>query len=296
MGVNRFQKKRYRKTSLKKYFYGGLFLSLIIGLIYFIIWSPYLRVESIGIEGSVSYSQEIREMVQKKIAGTFFKGGLPRKSIVLTPINQIRDDILERYSEIKDVVVVRQWPNTLNIQIQQRENIGVWCQIEYREKEPFELVGEDEELELATSTEEIVEKEREINQCFHFDSEGVIFREAPLISGSLILNVYGTKSPVKIRDKVISEEMIKFILDVREDLPEIKIASESLPEVVDFEIISLEDLRVTTAQDWQIYFNPTYSVELQLEALRIVIEKEIKETLSSLEYIDLKIQGRVYYK
>ena len=69
-----------------------------------------------------------------------------------------------------------------------------------------------------------------------------------------------------------------------------------MPEIIDFEIVSFEDLRVITSQGLHIYFNPTYSVGSQLEALRIVIEKEIKQELDSLEYIDLKIEGRVYYK
>jgi len=84
----------------------------------------------------------------------------------------------------------------------------------------------------------------------------------------------------------MSLELVEFILFTRQELP----------EIIDFEIVSFENLIATTNKGYQIYFNPTYSARSQLEALRMVIKKEIKQELDSLEYIDLKIEGRVYYK
>ena len=258
--------KRKKRFSIRKFIiiiYIIIFFCLLAGIGYFLIWSPYLWINNIKVEG---YNDlEIKNIVEGKLSNSFWKG-IPQKSIVLIPVDQIKKDILEKYPKIKDVHITRKLPNILNIQINQRENIGVWCQIEK-------------------------EEEKKINQCFYFDSEGIIFQDAPLIKGSLILNVYGTKSPIKIRDKVMSEEIVKFILDVKNGLSKI-----SLPEAVDFEVVSFEDLIVTTVQGWQIYFNPTYSVGLQLEALKLVIEKEVQDTLNSIKYFDLKIQGRVYYQ
>jgi len=257
---NNYLKNRKKKSSLKIYIFAGIFFCLLAGLTYVVIWLPYFWIENINIEDNMTYVSplEIKEFV-------------PKKSIFLISIDQIKNEILNKYPEIKIVEIEKRLPNILNIKIQERKNVGVWCQIEK-------------------------EIERKINECFYFDSDGIIFREASLIKGSLVLNVYGTKKPIKIRDNIMSSELFEFILTVKQKLPEIKITSVSLPEVIDFEIVSFEDLIVTTSQGWQIYFNPTYSVRSQLEALRIVIEKEIKQNLSSLEYIDLKIKGRVYYK
>ena len=282
MRTNRFKNKskNKKKLSLKKYFFIGLFFCLFIGLAYFIIWSPYFLIENIKIEGQTKHLQGIKEIVTEKAY---------EKNIFLAPINQIREDVLEKYSDIKDVKITRQLPNILNIQVQQRKNIGIWCQIQEEEKQ--------EELEQATSTEEVIEevieivRERKINQCFYFDPEGIIFQEAPLMSGSLILNVYEDEKPIEIRDQVMSEDLVKFILDVKKGLSEM-----SLSEAEDFEIVYLEDLRVTTVQGWQIYFNPTESVGSQLEALKVVIEKEAKESLDSIKYFDLRIEGRIYYQ
>jgi len=270
--MNKYSQKR--RSSFRKYLFicclAAVFC-LLAGLVYILIWWPNLWIENIKVEGEAIYysSSDIEEIVWQKIE-------FPYKSIVLVPLNQIKQEILERYSEIKEVDIIRQFPNTLKIKINERKNIGVWCQIEEEEK-------------AATSTERIIDK------CFYFDSEGVIFREALLIKGSLILNIYGTEKSVKIRDEIISSEVIEFILAVKDGLPKIKTASGWLPEAVDFEIISFEYLRATTNQGWQIYFNQTNSVETQLEALRAIFNEEV-EPSEILEYVDLRIQGRIYYR
>ena len=259
MKTNSFQKNRKKRSSLKIYFFVGLFFCLLAGLIYTAVWLPYFWIENINIENDMTYVSclEIEKLI-------------PKKSIFLIPINQIKNEILDKYSEIKIVEIKKEFPNTINIKIEERKNIGVWCQIELDE--------------IATSTEKMIEKK--INECFYFDSDGIIFREASLIKGGLVLNVYGTEKLIKIRDEIMSPELVEFILFIR----------EKLPEIIDFEIVSFENLVATTNRGYQIYFNPTYSARSQLEALRISIQKEIKQELDSLEYIDLKIEGRVYYK
>lgn len=275
--MNKYSQKR--RSSFRKYLFicclAAVFC-LLGGLSYILIWWPNLWIADIEVERN-----DVKEIAWQEIE-------FPYKNIFLVKIDQIKQKILDRYPEIKEVSITRQLPNILKIEIEERKNIGVWCQVKEN--------PEDIEVQ-ATSTEEIVKvkREREVDKCFYFDSEGVVFRDAPSIKGSLILNVYGTEESIKIRDKVISPEVIKFILTVKEDLPKIKTASSWLPEAVDFEIFSFEDLRVMTNQDWQIYFNQTYSVETQLDALRVIFNKEV-ELSNIIEYIDLRIEGRVYYR
>ncbi len=140
-------------------------------------------------------------------------------------------------------------------------------------------------------------RERKINKCFYIDKEGIIYKESPLMSGSLVLNIYSTKNEsVNFGTKVTSPEMIDFILAAKEELAKIKTAYGLFPVVADFEIIGIEDLRVRTSEGWQIYFNPTYSVDPQIKNLEMVLDKEIEENRANLEYIDLRIEGRAYYR
>ncbi len=274
MKENRY--KRKKRKSFKLILFGGLFFCLLGGAVYFAVWSDFFWIEEVEFVDSPSGKEKISLIVQKNLEEKIWRV-IPQKSIVLIPVNKIRNNILNSFPEIKEVVIQKKPPNILEIKIEKREMIGIWCQIK-------EL--EQKKEETATSTESILDKE--IDKCFHIDKEGVIFKESPLIKGSLILNIYGYKNrPAELRDDIASPEIMDFILSVRDGLP---LKSN------DFEIVSIEDLRTKMPAGWQIYFNPSYSVNSQLNALKMILEEEIKKNIDSLEYIDLRIEGRVYYK
>jgi len=280
MKKTRFQNRPKKKSSLKRKFFAGLFFCLFVGLAYFVIWSPVLWVEKIKIQDNKKIlSSDIERIVWQNFKEKLWQF-VPRKSIILSPVQEIKDDILEEFSEIKDAHIYRKIPNILVVEIEEREKIGIWCKIEY------------EVIEIATTTEESLIKQdikpkRKIKDCFYIDKEGVIYKESALVSGSLVLNIYSDRNQsADIRDKVVSLEIIDFILSLKQGLP---------LEIVNFEIVSVEDLRAMTFYGWQIYFNPSYSAESQIQILERVLEDEIKENRDSLEYIDLGIEGRAYY-
>jgi len=53
---------------------------------------------------------------------------------------------------------------------------------------------------------------------------------------------------------------------------------------------------VAVVDDWKIIFNVSGSAKDQLMVLKQVLEKEVKDQRDNLEYIDLRIDGRAYYK
>ncbi|MAF20820.1 MAG: hypothetical protein CMI55_04015 [Parcubacteria group bacterium] len=263
-------KKKKKKSSLRRIIFRGLFFCILVGLAYFLIWSPFFWVKEIEVNQAQFSSQSI-EIVQDILNQRFWKL-IPQKSIFLVSADKIRTEILDRFPEIKQVAVIKKIPRRLEVIIDKREKIGIWCQIEW--------------LDLATSTGQILNRERKINQCFQIDNQGVIFKESPLISGSMILNIYSQDQSVQIRDEVISSEIVDFVIAVNKGL--------SL-RIDDFELISIEDLKAKTSAGWHIYFNPSYSADAQIKALEAVLESEIQDP-NSLEYIDLRIENRVYYK
>jgi cell division septal protein FtsQ len=317
MRKNRLQKK---KSSLKRKIFAGLFFCLLAGLIYFFIFWSGLWIEKIEVRENKSVSfLEIKNIVQKELAEKLWQI-IPQKSIILAPINRIKEDILNNFPEIRTVSINKKIPNLLahsgaglEIVIEERKSIGIWCQIEREDIIAGEDQGHSESFasledrlreesrgetsgSFADAQDDSVSEEPIIKKCFYIDKEGIIYKESPLISGSLVLNIYSARNQsAGIRTKVASPEMIDFILTLKEKLPKIKTADGPSLQINNFKIVSLEDLRVNTSQDWQIYFSPAYSIDSQLKTLETVLEKEIKET-TSLEYIDLRIENRVYYR
>ena len=309
-----YQVKRSSKTKksrLKIIIFGGLFFCLVIGLIYFFIFSSFLRVEKIEIKGAESVSvSEIENIVQNSLSEKF-SGIIPLKSLILIPVHEIKADILGVFPKIASVEVNKKfnldffgrlamfikWVNSgqtdlqssvngsnniLEIKIKERESVGVWCQIK--------MVPAFNGIENNTTTEIIETEER--GQCFYLDKEGIIYKESPAMDGSLILVINDLrKRNIGIGEQVISRELMDFILMAKEKLPEILNIRG-----LNFSIISIQDLRIMTSLGWRIYFNPQKPVDKQIEVLKRVLEEEIKEAREGLEYIDLRIENRAYFK
>jgi hypothetical protein len=227
MRKNRLQKK---KSSLKRKIFGGLFFCLLAGLIYFFIFWSGLWIEKIEVRENKSVSfLEIKNIVQKELAEKLWQI-IPQKSIILAPINRIKEDILNNFPEIRTVSINKKIPNLLahsgaglEIVIEERKSIGIWCQIEKTQP--------SSDLATTTTSDEIVEfqgqtlespgqtlgsEEPVIKKCFYIDKEGIIYKESPLISGSLVLNIYSARNQsAGIRAKVASPEIINFILTIK---------------------------------------------------------------------------------
>jgi len=63
----------------------------------------------------------------------------------------------------------------------------------------------------------------------------------------------------------------------------------------DIESYPAEKLRVVTSESWYILFDLKRDIKSQLLALKVALDEKIKNRMS-LQYIDLRIENRIYYK
>ena len=289
-----FPKRKKKRLSFKIIIFGGLFFCLLAALIYFSIWSSLLQIKKIEIksEKDPAYYQndQIIQIAEEKIAQKILNI-IPQDNIILVPLDQIKNTILDKFPEIRQVSVYRNLKDIgIIIEIEERESIGIWCKSEEVERilEP-----------ISTSTEEVIKiiKEKKINDCFQIDKEGVIYKKSLLIKSSSVLNIYSSRDQsAEIRDLVVPSNIIDFILETREKTKKIKTDNILSVLMSNFDFVSIEDIRGTTSFGWQVYFNPAYSLDSQIKALEIVLSEQIKWDYRDLSYIDLRIEGKVYYK
>jgi len=294
---SRFKKRSRQKKSLKAIIFGGLFFCFLAVAAYFLVWSPYFWVSRIEFESAQSaryYTpDEIKKIVQNVLDEKIWSF-ISRKSIFLVATGNIIGAILSQYPEIKSVRLDKGLPNAITLTIKERAGVGVWCQLEERIAK-----GPVNQEAISTSSESVSDAlpERKIGQCFNIAREGTIYHESALVEGGFVLNIFSSRiAEPKIGTQVASPEIMNFILALKSGLSEIKTVNKAALSAVNFEIVSERDLRAKTLIGLGIYFNPSYSVETQLNALRLVLDSEIKENYVSLEYLDLRIEGRVYYK
>lgn len=150
----------------------------------------------------------------------------------------------------------------INLEEEILEKIGVWCQL-----------GENGE------------------QCYWLNGEGVVGEKAPRPRGSLVWAIDADESIEAISGKKILEKNLW----------------ENIKKIMNFPFFS-EWLLEQVAVDWQrqelrgklvagaeIKFSINFNPENNLAGLEKLVEEE-KINLKNLEYIDLRIENRIYYK
>ena len=130
--------------------------------------------------------------------------------------------------------------------------------------------------------------------CYYFDDEGVLWGKALRSSGSLLLNVDdlrptveggSTDSSIKVDDQLL--RAIKELTDELKNI-DIKINKIEIPSD------SIGELRIYTIRGYYLIVDIESSIKSQIDILRILL-KEKGESFSP-QYINLKVEGRAYYK
>lgn len=261
------KKETKRKLKLRLFFAGGLFFCLILGLVYFLIFSPYFKIKNITIKGTEKISQdEILNLTNQVLSGSYLKI-IPQNSLISFPAQKLKELLKEKIPSIKEVKITKKMPTvptqpfSLTMEIRERERAIVYC-------------GE--------------------MKCFYLDEDGFAFEEAPEIYGGLSLTLKdNSKREVKIKEIAINKDLVSFLSQVKE-LLEKSLSLSLLNFQIDF--YPSRDLTAITSEGWQIFFNPTGDSKAQVQSLEMVLEEKIKEQRNQLEYIDLRMANRIYYK
>lgn len=269
----RLYPKDYRakeNKSRKRIIFFILILFFILALGYFLFFSPIFKVKEIKISGGRAIGSDdiykyLNDFRFKKVL-IFFN----HDNIFLLTKSKLRNILIDRFSRILSIQISKDiFKKNINIQITERKEVGIYCQAQ-------------------NLSEEILEG------CYYIDSEGVIFEQAPQTSGTLILVIkdYSGKE-IKIRNSVLDKELMVKFIELRDIL-----SSQFSLKALDFVIgnDAIKGFRLDTNEGWYILFDGSRDLESQIMALQLVLEEKIKEARKNLEYIDLRIENRVYYK
>lgn len=184
-------------------------------------------------------------------------------SIFLVNTTKIENAVLNAFPKISDVKIKREFPDSLVAEIKERVPFVYFC----------------------TKKEE----------CFFVDETGVDFSQENNISENFLIvrQMAEQENNIILGEQAIKKELIQVIAKIMKNFQEnLKI---TLKEA---EITSETTLTFKTDEGWKVFFNPATDVDLQIEKLNLLLEKEIpQESRGKLEYIDLRFEkNRVYYK
>jgi cell division protein FtsQ len=250
--------KRKKPFYKNKFFLAFILVLIILGISFYIFsFAPFFQIKEIQIYGEKTIpANDLKTALNEKIEKRIFS--FLSKSIFLINPKKIESEFLQKYPKISKIEIKRKLPSTLVLNIQEREPVGIF------------LVDDKK---------------------FFVDSTGIIFEEAQSEDNFLKIRTSDVFSNIELGRKVITKELMAFILDAKE-----KIQQNFQLKIEEAFIVSEERINLKTSEGWFLYLN-SENLDWQLRKLKTVLEKEIpKEKRTLLEYIDTRFGNFASYK
>lgn len=245
-----------------------ILISGFVGVVgYVLFFSPFMMIDEISIRGEENLKKEdVLTVVESSLSGKYLDV-LQKNNFILASKGNIKNDLRGKFKRIEDVAVAKEFPNKLAITIKEIRANLLFCSGDF---------------------------------CWVINERGKAFAKADFSA-----NEFGESSLVVLRDTNskditqediwLEEDLMRFVLDVKDGLENglnIGIKKEcSTPAIIS------GDLRIETVQGWKIYLNKNLGSEKTLEMLKIILANNIdQEKRANLEYIDLRVNNKAYYK
>lgn len=272
-GISRSKGARWRL--FMRIVYVLLFLGALIGGLYFFIISDFFKIKNIVVSGN-DY------IVSASIINEFQNIILEKKLIILKNDNlnllnlvDAKQKLMGKFPRIESLEIIKNHPDKISINIQEKEVAEILCN------------GSKEELGGVKTLN------YKFSECFFVDKHGVAFDMAADTQGFLILKILDLRGTnIEMGKKVLDLNLMEFVKKLKSDL------RGSVNSNIKFLILDHPAQReiVAMVDDWKIIFDVSGDIGKQLMVLKRVMEGEIKQQRDKLEYIDLRIEGRAYYK
>lgn len=248
-------------------FFYFLSLSFFGVAIYVLFFSPFLKINRITLEGTQELKyQDVLDDINSFLKGRYF-GVIPRNNIILVSPKIIGKHLTGRFKKIRQAEVKKIFPDALEVKIQERKSLLVLCS------------G---------------------GPCYIVDEKGYAFNGVDLESSqvkenNLIKIVDLNAKPVDLEQKVLDETYVRFALDLKD-----RLAKDAGIEIFDEGYTNPRisgDIQVKTREGWDIYFNTAAPLDKSIKNLKIFLEenKNLREN-NKLEYVDLRVKNKIYYK
>lgn len=125
--------------------------------------------------------------------------------------------------------------------------------------------------------------------CYWFDEDGIIFEEAPLVEGEIIYKIIDSSNrELMLGDRVLDENLFNNLILIFKTLEKSGLNLKTLR----LENLSAQEIVVESPSMPKIYFSLRFDPDFSLS----VFENLKKTNLEKVEYIDLRIKNRAYYK
>ena len=249
-------KKEEKAKRWKVIFFWFSFTVAFLTIMWLFFFSPFFKITEIKLpENNFITNSDIHKLI---LSSAPLNLG---ENIFILSKNRIKSGLAAAFPAITDISVKKEPFHGLVINFEKRIQVGIWCNNA---------------------------------DCYYFDKEGIIFKEAPQTEGALILKIEDfEKKEVSLGNRVLNNEQLTFITKFNN-----KIIENNQFKIIEFKIAPSAnfDLEAITDRGWSIYLDQNQDPVLEANNLFTILNEVIKDKALNLKYIDLRLPSRVFYK
>ncbi len=258
-----FKNKKRRKFITKTVGRFFVLAVLVGGLVYGLFFAHLFEVRTIEIhtQGAVPVDQissKVWELLNERHLGFSAKSN----SIIFSP-QRLREPLLGAFSRIDSLDIRRVSLHGIDITVHERIPVGLWCF-------PAE------------------------RRCLYYDSNGIAFAEVLPSSGYLFVPI----SDYRPRTVVIGEHVAPEVwrTSIQEVKKILQFGDINVSEVI-IPADSYNEFDVVTREGWRILYSYQSNVRKQSNSLLVYLKEKLSSAdRKTLDYFDLRIEDRIYYK
>jgi hypothetical protein len=261
------QTKKSGYFNIKRFIFWFIFLVFLGTLFWLLFFSKFTQINSIEIVFDDPMRADIEKILREEMTGKYL-GFLPKDNLFLFPQRRIERRIEQSDLLLATFQIKRVFPQKISVFAKKREGVFIWQS------------GE---------------------KSFLVDNTGKAFRLLVNDQQAKFLSIFPvvidkSSRPIEVGQEVVSDELAAFFGELIVKIEEtsgLKFKREIIvPSLV------AEEVRIEPQEGgWYLLLSTNQSIDRQAAALKALLEKKLsKSDLQELEYIDLRIKGRIIYK
>ncbi|OGZ00413.1 MAG: hypothetical protein A2945_03665 [Candidatus Liptonbacteria bacterium RIFCSPLOWO2_01_FULL_52_25] len=262
---------RENRRKRRKYF---LIFSVVIGVYlvalgasWLVFRSPFFRWKQFEITGNERVlTEDVMSLLRARaLEGRWrpFQALLGLRSMLIWP-DVLSEDDLAFLPTIKSITLEKNYGSrTIIARVEERKLYGIWC----------------------TDGDEAYPA-----RCMWFDSEGTLFERAVAAQGGIIMTVRDHSQPfLPLRTRILPEAFVLNMFSIFRVLA----ASDLDRKEITINDLALEEVKVATYNGPELYFSLRFPADNSLAAIEDLMSKP---GFGKLEYLDFRVESRVYYR
>ena len=267
--------RRRRSFHVKTVLIGVAITLGIVGISYALFYAPWLKITIVTFEGFTDgHQNDVGRVVDNALSQKIL--GIPvGRDIFFVRSGSLAADLTSQFSFIESVSVQKKYFHTLKIVATERQAEGVWC---------------------FTSVSSIASPD-----CRFFDHNGLTFGQAIQSSGVLLLNVNDMR--IVSASTSLATVDSRFLEAIQTVVPiltsqDVKVKNIIIPAdtYTEFDVLVGDpDIAVGTG-GYLVKFSLDSDIKNQLDVFRIFRTQKMANGTLHPQYVDLRFDGRVYYK